>query len=204
MNLSDPDSSNYSEPSSSLSYEPKKTPKAGPEVDSIALFQRVRIYHDISSGRHSEIDTAEARVKCNYPGCLMEFIRSDNIKEHLRTHFETSNHSRTGSLLTSPATPSSGMPGQPGGPQNQGSPMMTQGQDGGSIANYYNPGDMAPNGIRGGPNQGNHALQDYQMQLMLLEQQDKKRLMMARQEQDNMSIPRPSDGSSGPGMSPNG
>ncbi|KAF4634839.1 hypothetical protein G7Y89_g3253 [Cudoniella acicularis] len=33
---------------------------------------------------------------------------------------------------------------------------------------------------------GNHALQDYQMQLMLLEQQNKKRLMMARQEQDNM------------------
>lgn len=32
--------------------------------------------------------------------------------------------------------------------------------------------------------QGNHALQDYQMQLMLLEQQNKKRLLMARQEQD--------------------
>jgi hypothetical protein len=30
-----------------------------------------------------------------------------------------------------------------------------------------------------------HALQDYQMQLMLLEQQNKKRQMMARQEQDN-------------------
>lgn len=33
---------------------------------------------------------------------------------------------------------------------------------------------------------GNHALQDYQMQLMLLEQQNKKRLLMARQEQDNL------------------
>jgi hypothetical protein len=32
---------------------------------------------------------------------------------------------------------------------------------------------------------GNLALQDYQMQLMLLEQQNKKRLMMARQEQDS-------------------
>ena len=31
-----------------------------------------------------------------------------------------------------------------------------------------------------------HALQDYQMQLMLLEQQNKKRLMMARQEQGNI------------------
>jgi hypothetical protein len=34
---------------------------------------------------------------------------------------------------------------------------------------------------------GNHALQDYQMQLMLLEQQNKKRNLMARQEQDNMA-----------------
>lgn len=53
-----------------------------------------------------------------------------------------------------------------------------------------------------------HALQDYQMQLMLLEQQNKKRLLMARQEQD---ISRP-DGQPGmqggpsfaPGMSPSG
>jgi hypothetical protein len=34
---------------------------------------------------------------------------------------------------------------------------------------------------------GNHSLQDYQMQMMLLEQQNKKRLLMARQEQDNMA-----------------
>ncbi|EHY54496.1 hypothetical protein HRR83_004382 [Exophiala dermatitidis] len=40
-------------------------------------------------------------------------------------------------------------------------------------------------GTPGGGQSGNHALQDYQMQLMLLEQQNKKRLMMARQEQDN-------------------
>lgn len=101
------------------------------------------------------------------------------------------------------------MPNQ-GGPANQGSPMMTQGQDSGSIANYYNPGDMSANGMRSGPGGapgtggGNHALQDYQMQLMLLEQQNKKRLMMARQEQDSM-MPRP-DGSQGaPGaVGPNG
>lgn len=55
---------------------------------------------------------------------------------------------------------------------------------------------------------GNLALQDYQMQLMLLEQQNKKRLLMARAEQD---IVRP-DGQPGmqggpsfaPGMSPSG
>jgi hypothetical protein len=47
------------------------------------------------------------------------------------------------------------------------------------------------------PSPGNHALQDYQMQLMLLEQQNKKRLLMARQEQDNINhVP----GSSQPGQ----
>lgn len=40
-----------------------------------------------------------------------------------------------------------------------------------------------------GPNSGNHALQDYQMQLMLLEQQNKIRLLRARQEQDPMADP---------------
>lgn len=41
---------------------------------------------------------------------------------------------------------------------------------------------------------GNHALQDYQMQLMLLEQQNKKRLVMARQEQDQFSMASSSSG----------
>ena len=56
-------------------------------------------------------------------------------------------------------------------------------------------------GAPGGGQSGNHALQDYQMQLMLLEQQNKKRLMMARQEQDN-AVNR--DGPGGPmvGMQP--
>ncbi|RMY64574.1 hypothetical protein D0864_12316 [Hortaea werneckii] len=61
---------------------------------------------------------------------------------------------------------------------------------------------------------GNHALQDYQMQLMLLEQQNKKRLLMARQEQDSMAHPAgvPANGQGppqgfgavAPGMSPQG
>lgn len=70
---------------------------------------------------------------------------------------------------------------------------------------------MAGQGMQGAPGGqgGNHALQDYQMQLMLLEQQNKKRLMMARQEQD--SIGKQPDGSTfpgqvgmQPGMSPSG
>jgi hypothetical protein len=43
--------------------------------------------------------------------------------------------------------------------------------------------------INPGPNSGNHALQDYSMQLFLLEYQHKKRLLMARQEQDPMTYP---------------
>ncbi|CAG8891746.1 unnamed protein product [Penicillium salamii] len=52
-------------------------------------------------------------------------------------------------------------------------------------------GQVRPGGMQtpggGGGQHGNHALQDYQMQLMLLEQQNKRRLMMARQEQDTMA-----------------
>ncbi|KAI5458878.1 hypothetical protein BGZ63DRAFT_267394 [Mariannaea sp. PMI_226] len=96
------------------------------------------------------------------------------------------------------------------GPQGQGSPMMAQGPDGTTLTAFYNPNDMGPGGIRAGPNgpQGagssNHALQDYQMQLMLLEQQNKKRLMMARQEQDTIggATPGAPGGPGGPGGPP--
>ena len=75
---------------------------------------------------------------------------------------------------------------QPGMP-NQGSPMMQQGMDGGMNDFYNGNSAMRMGGPGAGPNgAGNHALQDYQMQLMLLEQQNKKRLLMARQEQDSM------------------
>ncbi|KAL9604259.1 MAG: hypothetical protein Q9219_000657 [cf. Caloplaca sp. 3 TL-2023] len=103
-------------------------------------------------------------------------------------------------------------PGMPG----QGSPMMQPGMDMGAVnAEFYGANmQMArggmPNG-NGAAGGGNHALQDYQMQLMLLEQQNKKRLLMARQEQE---IPRGPDGQPampagagfvGPaGMSPSG
>ncbi|KAL8843875.1 MAG: hypothetical protein Q9176_001837 [Flavoplaca citrina] len=100
-------------------------------------------------------------------------------------------------------------PGMPG----QGSPMMQPNMDMSVVnqADFYGQANMRmaaamPNG--NGAANGNHALQDYQMQLMLLEQQNKKRLLMARQEQD---IPR--DGQQGmpggnyvapPGTSPSG
>ncbi|PVH97658.1 hypothetical protein DM02DRAFT_644063 [Periconia macrospinosa] len=70
----------------------------------------------------------------------------------------------------------------------QGSPMTQPGVlDGsGEIFAGNQPRTGMPAG-QPGQQPGNHALQDYQMQLMLLEQQNKKRLLMARQEQDNMS-----------------
>ncbi|SPQ26387.1 02e01e7b-0d29-4d77-9ef7-e80e921d13d0 [Thermothielavioides terrestris] len=108
------------------------------------------------------------------------------------------------------------MPNKPmpnaAGPQGQGSPMVPQGPDGSSLTQYYNPGDMAPGNMRANAPNGqattgsNHALQDYQMQLMLLEQQNKKRLMMARQEQDHSTTTPRGEGPGGPGAAagPNG
>ena len=58
---------------------------------------------------------------------------------------------------------------------------------------YYGANGQMPQVRAGmqtpGGQHGNHALQDYQMQLMLLEQQNKRRLLMARQEQDSMTRP---------------
>ncbi|KAF2273395.1 uncharacterized protein EI97DRAFT_444924 [Westerdykella ornata] len=67
----------------------------------------------------------------------------------------------------------------------QGSPMNQQGLEGHDpmfAGNPSRPGMPAQPGQSG----GNHALQDYQMQLMLLEQQNKKRLLLARQEHDGI------------------
>lgn len=97
-------------------------------------------------------------------------------------------------------------PGMPG----QGSPMMQGGIDvGAGMQDFYNGNGgirMGPGGQPNGP--GNHALQDYQMQLMLLEQQNKKRLLMARQEQENLRPDGQTPMAGGPGypagMSPQG
>lgn len=97
---------------------------------------------------------------------------------------------------------------------NQGDmmPQMPDGQNGLQLMNgQFFSGDMAgiPRpGMGGVTNQsGNHALQDYQMQLMLLEQQNKRRLMMARQEQNNIhpdGQPMPGQPGLPPGTSPQG
>lgn len=72
-------------------------------------------------------------------------------------------------------------------PGVQGSPMNAQGMEGQQeLYNGNGPRQAMGPGQQPG---GNHALQDYQMQLMLLEQQNKKRLLLARQEQDNTMGP---------------
>ena len=79
----------------------------------------------------------------------------------------------------------------------QGSPLNGQ-QSSDLTADLYAQRGLAPNMAAPPGQSGNHALQDYQMQLMLLEQQNKKRLLMARQEQDNSSMNHPGQGP-GPG-----
>ncbi|KXT13823.1 hypothetical protein AC579_39 [Pseudocercospora musae] len=105
-----------------------------------------------------------------------------------------------------------GMPQNPAmGPGGAQSSPMTQENFNANGELYSNSArtGMPQNGAMGGgqqgANNGNHALQDYQMQLMLLEQQSKKRLLMARQEQDSMAhptgVPGPNGGKFAPEMS---
>ena len=102
-----------------------------------------------------------------------------------------------------------------GGMSDQDSPMIPPGVDlSGAAADLFatNPaaalqlqrnGVMPPQPGANGAG-GNHALQDYQMQLMLLEQQNKKRLLMARQEQDSITRPEQQPGMPGQAGFPQG
>ena len=96
-----------------------------------------------------------------------------------------------------------GPKGMPQNPGQAGSPMMPQTSEGG-LGGTMNEFYSTPGTMRAGGLGGTHALQDYQMQLMQLEQQNKKRLMMARQEQDSIAT---HGGANRPdyhqGMSPN-
>lgn len=97
------------------------------------------------------------------------------------------------------------------GMAGQDSPMIQPGFDMGAPGSVEMYNQQMMRAVPGGPNGtngGNHALQDYQMQLMLLEQQNKKRLLMARQEQDTVGRDgQPMPGGPGgyaQGMSPSG
>lgn len=97
----------------------------------------------------------------------------------------------------------------------QGSPMPQGGMDVMALENGMRQGMMPNNGVNmnvqqgGASNNGSHALQDYQMQLMLLEQQNKRRLQMARSDQETMNghtgVPAGNGhGQFAPNMSPSG
>ncbi|KAH0543006.1 hypothetical protein FGG08_002614 [Glutinoglossum americanum] len=123
-------------------------------------------------------------------------VYAQNLAQHQR------------SALQSQTMPK-GIP-NPGGVPNHGSPMMQQGSESGQnlgpvLNEFYAGNGASRSGISGGTG-GNHALQDYQMQLMLLEQQNKKRLLMARQEHDSLArTDQPGVGQPGfQGMSPQG
>lgn len=72
-------------------------------------------------------------------------------------------------------------------------PVIPQGPTGPTLRTIYNPGEIGSPGASGAGRRspqaagggGNNLLQDYQMQLALLEQQNKKRLIMARQGQES-------------------
>ena len=137
-------------------------------------------------------------------------VYAHSIKEQQAAQM---NHKITNSDMNKGIPPNMG----PGGAQ--GSPMSQPGMDaatgefyaaangGTRMAMQPNAAGAAAAGQAGNTN-GNHALQDYQMQLMLLEQQNKKRLLMARQEQDSMSAGHPGgvgpNGAFAQGMSPQG
>ena len=97
-----------------------------------------------------------------------------------------------------------------GGMSDGGSPVMADAMNmtpgpefyTGANGQMLRAGAMGPNPGANGAG-GNHALQDYQMQLMLLEQQNKKRLLMARQEQEGPGQPG-MPAAFAPGMSPQG
>ena len=138
--------------------------------------------------------------------------QNPGMQKNLQVYAQNLAQQQGRSMMNQGAMPNGMM--NPGVMPNQGSPMLgpvdgqivMQGMAMESMLN--NPQQMAAlrHNMQAGNSQGgNHALQDYQMQLMLLEQQNKKRLLMARQEQDNITRtdggpPMPGQ----PGMQPSG
>ncbi|KAK3311330.1 uncharacterized protein B0T15DRAFT_71336 [Chaetomium strumarium] len=40
------------------------------------------------ASRHSKIHTSEKSIPCSFQGCLKKFTRTDNMKQHLETHYK--------------------------------------------------------------------------------------------------------------------
>lgn len=115
----------------------------------------------------------------------------------VQVYNESFGPSHTRSTMNHQAMPNGMM--NPGVMPNQDMMPMPDGQDMLQMQDCYGAnGQMRPSSQADGNGQGNHALHDYQMQLMILESQNKKRLLLARQEQ-----PQGANGERGqPGMPP--
>jgi hypothetical protein len=111
------------------------------------------------------------------------------LQQQAMQKFAANNAQHPRAQMANPNMPK-GMPNA-GPVPAQGSPMMAQVTEGGAMNNMneYYAGAPAPMGMRSNGQTGANALQEYQVQLMLLEQHNKKRLIMARDEQDRTARP---------------
>lgn len=162
---------------------------------------------------------ANGMSRGNIPLSQFQSFQAQNpaMQKNLQVYAQNLAQQQGRSMMNQGTMPNGMM--NPGVMPNQGSPMLgpvdPQGfMQGISLESMFNnPQHIAAlrqqaNMQAGNGQGGNHALQEYQMQLMLLEQQNKKRLMMARQEQENITRtdggpPMPvQPGMVPPGMSP--
>ncbi|KAL8698541.1 MAG: hypothetical protein Q9201_006510 [Fulgogasparrea decipioides] len=197
-----------------ISGQRPRTPSSGDNAPSPSKRPRIDGHPGMMMRPQQMLDPAN-----NSPNALLmqSGIPPANLTPEQYAHFQSQSHQvqqktldvYTQNLNKTQQRQNMSKPLMPG----QGSPMMQPGIDLNQVNPDYFGANMQiranmPNG-NGVTNGGNHALQDYQMQLMLLEQQNKKRLLMARQEQET---PRGPDGQPGmpagfvgpPGMSPSG
>merc|ERR1712000_122462 len=162
------------------------------------LFEWFSIFSDLFTAhqRSSKMQGGQSANMGPAAQYLMQHQNMQRIRESQQSQNLTRPNMMNGQFRQNGAMPQKPMqPGMANGMMNMGnagSPMMqgmTPQQFNENIQlEIFNPrGGIGQQmqGTPGGGQSGNHALQDYQMQLMLLEQQNKKRLMMARQEQDN-------------------
>ncbi|UKZ82702.1 hypothetical protein TrVFT333_010497 [Trichoderma virens FT-333] len=182
-----------------------RPPKSDDEDDDITRYKRIRVVNTnfqlrrIEEGRTTSGHITVTLQNLTDTECLADYLSKtygvpevdclaalEECKPILLAakSLSSSSLSNTGEVSKIPGV---------GGPQNQSSPMMPQGPDGNTFNafDFYNIDMGGPGAMRrGGPAAAvsNHPLHDYHVQLMLLEQQNKKRLMMAREEQSDMDV----------------
>ena len=177
-----------------------------------------------STSRPQEVEEIIARNNLDPNNMSQEQLQRMSVQptnvqaKSVQVYSEAMQQQMQTALNRTAANTNKGMPQNPAMPGAQSSPMAQQNMNAGAQGGEfeYNPrmgmppqnGPAPATGGQPQANNGNHALQDYQMQLMLLEQQNKKRLLMARQEQDSMAhptgVPGPNGGQYAPNMSPQG